>query len=45
MLACAAIPHVYKCVFCSFKRDGAFIYDQTMIGYGPFCILRKIELV
>ena len=30
MLACAAIPLVYKCVLCQVKRAGAFIYDQSM---------------
>ena len=39
MLLCAAIPHVYKGVLCSFKRAFAFIHDQTMIGYGPLCTL------
>ena len=44
MLACAAIPHLKKCVLCSLKRAGAFIYDQTMNGDGH-STEREIELV
>ena len=33
MLACAAIPHVYKRFMCSFNHPLAFIYDRTMMRH------------